>query len=317
MAPRPAIQALAEQQKMLETHKKGLQTQGSTIESQDQTIKALVSIAKAQQTEINWLTRGLQTISTMAGVGAHVASAMGFVRQAEIQNPAQPIPEPPAVPPTQTTEEVEAPEAMANVQTPGLVPGSTNDVAADATTTAYTPGMDIPGPAFKNLVDVTAPVDGTQSPRPLSETKTLTDVRVGDPMNASTAFPLSGPFANQQRTSAKADNGMGTEGERTMAALRLARLRIQAGMTSATSDLAEQATIYKDSGLSLDMIENEIGTLGKVAKAAAKRGQGRPSMVPRTATARSVPSLQGGSVGTTASLSTPGYDDTQDADLFD
>lgn len=302
MAPRPAIRALAEQQKTL-------QVQAGTIQSQDDTIRALVAVARAQQTEINRLANGVRVIASMAGITQHVASAMGFVKRADIQNPAQPVPEPPAGPPTQTTDEAEAPEAMADVQTPGLVGGSTNDVAADATTTAYTPGMDVPGPAFKNLVDVTQPVDGTQNPRPLSETKTLTDVRVGDPMNATTAFPLQGPFSQQQRTSS-----LGTEGERTMASLRLARLRINAGMTNAENDLAEQAVIFKDASMSLDSIEREIGTLNKVVKAAKVKS--RPRMVPRTATARAaVPSMQNGIATTAGNAST--FDDTQDADLFD
>jgi hypothetical protein len=325
MPPRPAIQALAEQQKTLDGQNKRIAAQAGTIESQDQTIKALVAVAKAQQNYINRLANGLYTLSSAAGpnVTQRVASAMGFVRQADIQNPAQPIPEPPAGPPTQTTEEAEAPEAMANVQTPGLVPGSTNSVAAPVVTTTYTPGMDVPGPAFKTLVDVTQPVAGTQNPLPLEQTKTLTDVRVGDPMKPDVAFPMQGPFSQQQRTSAQQgtqllDDGLGTEGERTMASLRLARLRIQAGMSDAESDLAEQGTIFADRTLKLASIENEIGTLEKVmTKAASRQRQAsRPTMVPRTAAARSrVPSFQSGGLSVQAANGSSEVDDA--SDLFD
>lgn len=316
MPPRPAIVALAEQQKTLQSQDKTLRAQASVIDSQDQTIKALVTVAKSQQQELNRLGQGLWTLASMAGVSAHVAKSMGFEKSADIQNPVQPVPEPPAVPPTQTTTEVKTPEAMANVATPGMVPGSTKDVAADATTTAYTPGEDIPGPAFKNLVDVTAPVAGTQGPLPLAMTKTLTDVRVGDPMVSDVAFPLQGPWQNAQRTSALQKESMGTEGERTMAALRLARLRLQAGMTDADSDLTEQATIFKDAGLTFDSIEREIETLTKVVKSAARQ-QARPSMVPRTAKARTAPSMQSGGVPVGGTQRTAAFDDTADADLFD
>lgn len=290
---RPALAALAEQQKV--------------IDEQDKHIAGLVRVAKAQQEQIDRLGRGLQYLSQAAGMDAKVASAM--TRQADVQNPAQPVPEPPAQPATQSTQEAEAPEAMADVNSPGLVPGSTNDVAADATTTAYQPGLDVPGPAFKNLVDVTAPVDGTQTPRPLSEVKTLTDVRVGDPMNPETAFPLRGPFQNAQRTSSKQEVEV-DRSNRTMASLRLARLRIQAGMAEG-GDIELATEIDKTAELSTEAIETEIKTLENVSKAAAKQ-QRNPRLVPRTASQRPAPP----SMQSVASAATP-YDEVSDSDLFD
>lgn len=261
----------------------------------------------ASQTEgLTHLARGLQTLATMAGVEKQVASAM--LKRADVQNPAQPVPEPPAVPATQSTEEVKTPEAFANVQTPGMVPGSTNDVAADATTTVYTPGQDIPGPPFKNLIDVTAPVDGTQGPRPLSEVKTETDVRVGDPMKPDVAFPLRGPWQNAQRTSS-ADRS-----NRTMASLRLAKLHIQAGLSEETDEYVAAAGIEKDASRSVEDIEREIGLLGQVHKAAAKRTQPPTSLVPRTASGvqRTVPSMQNAPIQRGASVEL----DDDASDLF-
>lgn len=274
---RPVLAALAEQQAQIE----GLRRQAAN-----------------QATGIEHLSRGLQALATMAGREKQVAAAM--LKRADVQNPAQPVPEPPAVPATQSTEEVKTPEAMANVQTPGLVPGSTNDVAADAVTTVYTPGQDIPGPAFKNLVDVTAPVDGTQGPRPLSEVKTETDVRAGDPMKPDVAFPLRGPWQNAQRTSsADADRS-----NRTMASLRLAKLHIAAGLTEEADDFVAAAAIEKDSSRSTEAIEKEIGLLGQVHKAAARRTQPNPSLVPRTASGvqRTTPSMQNAPIQRGASL---------------
>jgi hypothetical protein len=293
---RPAIEALAEQQREI-----------AVLREENQRLAArlggMVRVAEVQQEQINRFGMGLRHLSQLAGVEGKVVTAM--TKQADVQNPAQPIPEPPAVPPTQTTQEAEAPEAQANVQTPGLVPGSTQDVAADATTTAYTPGMDIPGPAFKNLVDVTAPVAGTQGPLPLSQVKTETDVRVGDAMTPDAAFPLQGPFANAQRTSKKRDQDGEGGGNRTMAAIRLARLRIEAGIAEPGGDLELAATIEKDASVSTQAIQNEIATLTQVRTASKGRnndGNRNQRLVPRMANQRQAgPSMASGGIQATAS----------------
>lgn len=283
---RPALAALADQQQI--------------IDRQGQQIEAL-------RNQVKVLTAGLQSLAGLAGAEAHVASAMQ--KQADVMNPAQPIPDPPSSPPTQTTQEVKTPEAFANPETPGLIPGSTNDVAADAVSTVFTPGMDVPAPAFKNLVDVTSPIQGTEGPRPLSEVKTLTDVRVGDPMRPEVAFPLQGPFANRPTTGSL----------RTMASIRLARLRLQAGIAQG-DDLAVAAEIEKDASLSDEALEREISTLNNVVTASRQEPrQVARNLVPKAASAqgvgRTVPSLQPGqSLQATAAA---GDDDTRDADLFD
>jgi hypothetical protein len=266
---RPALAALAEQQQLIEN----LRRQAHILN------KASVK----QEGQITSLARGLQTLAALAGVDRHVAAAMLGRKVADIQNPAQPVPEPPAQPSPQGTEDAKTPEAFADVTAPGLAPGTTNDVAADATTTAYTPGMDIGAPAFKNLIDVTAPVEGTQNPRPLEETKTLTDVRVGNPMNPQVAFPLRGDFANAQRTSSA----------RTYACLRLARLQIAAGLVEGQTDIEIATGLEKNAELSLNSIEAEIGTLERVRTAARRQGSAASRrLVPRTAAQRSAPSLQ-------------------------
>jgi hypothetical protein len=301
---RPAIQALAEQQKVIDQ----LRAANQSLEAR---LGALTHVAEVQQEQINRFGMGLRHLSQLAGVEGKVVTAM--TKKADVQNPSQPVPEPPAQPATQSTQEAEAPEAQGNVQTPGLVPGSTQDVAADATTTAYTPGEDIPGPAFKNLIDVTAPVEGTQGPLPLSQVKTETDVRVGDPMVATTAFPLQGPFANAQRTSSK--TAAADASNRTMASIRLARLRIEAGIAEPGEDLALAATIEKDASISNAAIEGEIATLTKVrtARKSAPVGSARnPRLVPRTANQNGRPSFQGGGLQAVA-----GNADVSDAeDIF-
>ena len=276
---RPALQALAEQQKL--------------IDEQRTVISHLLHRDQVHSSQIQRLAAGLQTLASHGGaeVEGRVKVAM-IQKRADEQNPAQPIPEPAPEPPSASTVETKTPEAFADVTAPGMVPGSNNDVAADAVSTAYTPGQDIPSPGVNHLVDVTRPIDGTQGPRPLSETKTEVDVRTGNPMNPQVAYPVGGPFANAQRTGSL--EGDGGERERVFAAQRLARLRIASGIADG-DDLVQAQAIVANASMSIQQIKTEIETLTQVSKAAARRPatqpqQARPGLVPRSASVqRTVP----------------------------
>jgi hypothetical protein len=275
---RPALAALAEQQKLIESLKSELAFERN----------ARKATADLQQRAISQLSRGLEFIAKAAGIENQTRTAI--FKRADEQNPAEPVPDPAPEPsPTGGTVQAETPEAKADVRTPGLVPGTNNDTAADAVTTAYTPGQDIPDSALHMLDDVTRPIEGTQGPRPLSETKTLVDVRVGDPMKAQVAFPIGGPFANAQRTSSVAEDPT----ERTYASLRLARLRMNAGMAESDDEILESQSISKDASLSTEAIQREIQTLEKVTAAQNRRvdDDAPRNLVPRSAAVRTVPQL--------------------------
>jgi hypothetical protein len=259
---RPALAALAEQQKLIDK---------------------LVESDRRKTAAIAQLSRGLEAVAKLTGNDVQVRTAI--FKRADEQNPAQPVPSPAPEPATQSTQEAESPEAHADVTAPGLVPGTNNDTAADAVSTAYTPGQDIPDTALHQLVDVTRPIDGTQNPRPLSETKTLVDVRVGDPMKAQVAFPVNGPFAQSQRTSSVDGN------DRAIASLRLARLRIEAGMSDNDDEVLEMTAIAKDASLSDDSIAREIATIERFSKAAKRSDDAPRNLVPRSASVRTVPQL--------------------------
>lgn len=325
---RPALAALQEQQSTISE----MRRTASQITAQNrQAFDSLRRVAVDQgqviaqlRAQNRQLALGLRAIARMAGVEKQVAQAM--FHTADVQNPAQPVPEPPSEPPVQTTQEAETPEAMADVQTPGMVGGSTQDVAADATSTVYTPGMDLPGPAVKNLIDVTRPVDGTQGPQPLSDVRTETDVRVGNPMNPEVAFPLRGEFQQGQSLRGAASKTAAADASsRTMASLRLARLRIATGTAESDNDIEVATTIERDASLSTEAIEREITTLESVTKAAAK-APARPEqrrLVPRSAggasgVQRTVPSMQATASAAQGRFSTTTTDvEVQDADLFD
>jgi hypothetical protein len=281
MAMRPALAAVLEQQKMLD------QTQQALRESQ-QVIAALFKADQRKTAQIAQLTRGLAAVARLTGTDTQVRTAI--FKRADEQNPAQPVPSPAPEAPYATTADAETPEAHADVRAPGLVPGTNNDTAADATTTTYTPGLDLDSPALNNLIDVTRPVDGTQGPRPLGETKTLVDVRVGDPMNSQVAFPVNGPYANAQRTSSVQDSGL-----RSVAALKLARLRISLGMAESDDDLVLMESIVRDASLSEDMIQREITSLEKasagVQARTAAQVEAPRNLVPRSAAVRTMPAM--------------------------
>jgi hypothetical protein len=309
---RPALAALAEQQQIIANQHERIRRQATRLAQHEQVFARQREQILAQAAENAQLRRGLEFLASGLGVTGQLHTAMR--RTADEQNPSQPVPEPPAEPPVQTTQDVKTPEAFADVQAPGLVPGSTNDVAADTTSTVYTPGNDIDAPALKNLVDPTAPVDGTQNPRPLNEVRTLTDIRVGDPMNPQPAFPLRGEFATPPRMGAKE-----AASNRTMAALRLARLRLEAGTAQGSSDFEVAAGIEKDAAMTTAAIEAEIGTLEGVRKAAAKQPQRPAGLVPRAASQqRAVPSMQAvAGVGLINAGVAATDDDIADADLFE
>lgn len=265
------------------------------VAEQQSLINSLRQTVAAQGLVIDYICRVAGISDQAAGIHAEAMK-----HTADIENPAQPVPNPPAQPAAETTEQAVTPEAYDNPQAPGQTPGSVQHLPADATGTPMDPGTTLPTAPYGNLTDVTAPVAGTQSGEvPLEQTRTEVDVRVGDPMNPQVAYPWT---IEQQQ--AQASN-------RTMAALRLARLQIQSGIEQG-DDLAVCAKIEADSKMTIEAMETQIQTLAGVMRAQSSRGSRPANVVPRpTAPARTTPSLvQAPSLSTEASLGSP--DDAED-----
>lgn len=249
----------------------------AAVAAQQQQINILGQQNDLLRSEIIVLKSQLHHVAEMSGLTEHMASIRSTAMQhlADMNNPAQPIQDPPSEAAVMTTEEALAPDARDNVMNPGMTPGSVDNLGADYHDTPYNPGM-VPGDdtqAFNNLVNVQAPVAGTETQRPLSETKTEIDVRVGDPTNPQVAFPLTPAFS----------------AKRPMASIRLARLQIEAGIASG-DDLSLGEHIAS-SDLSDEAIEAQIATLSQV-RVAAKRTQRPAGVVPRSSgVARTTPSL--------------------------
>lgn len=267
----------------------------AAVQAQQEQINVLAQQNEMLRAEVIVLKSQLHHMADVAGLGEHMASIRTTAMQslADINNPAQPVPAPPSEGAFETTEQALESATHDNVQTPGQTPGSVDNLGAAGHDTPYTPGTSLETPAFNELQNVEAPVAGTETQRPLNETKIETDVRVGDPMNLQQAFPLTPAFS----------------AKRTMASIRLARLQIEAGIASG-DDLSLGEHIAA-SDTTDEAIDAQINTLSQVRVAASKQ---RPAgVVPRAAgVARTTPSLTSEASLTTEAATESG----EDEDLF-
>lgn len=193
-------------------------------------------------------------------------------RRADVENPAQPVPEPAASAPSQSTADTRAADTTTEVTTPG---SAMTDVAPDATTEVTTPGAALTDVAPDATTEVTSPVSGSETPS-YDDMVTKIDPVAGTPADNSPAFSQDNSWVqsslSQQITA------------RNFATIRLARLRIQAGLAEGDDlVLAQQIMASK---MSDEALRTEISTLASVAQRQAAQ---RPAR--RTTAARNVPSL--------------------------
>jgi rubrerythrin len=294
--------------------------------------KTAAAVAQAQARHIaaltadnEVLTAQLAFLARAAGADQHLAAIRAQVmqRHADVLNPASPVPDPPEAPATETTEQALNPETMDDPSRPGTTPGSVGGVPAAQTTTAITPGVEIQTPPATNLIDVTAPVQGTNPSQdggvPLEQRRIETDVRIDpDPLKAhgpgiggqgdnGAAFPwLLGQGQGGQQKAASLQDQAAT---RTFASIRLAKLRVTAGLAQG-DELAVAASIERDAALPDALIEHEIRTLSAVAPR-----QPAPRPQQRTAT-RSAPSLASVGAAHYASAASASLGGSDDSDLF-
>ena len=277
MAPRPLMAATAAQQKQLD----------------------------AQQAQIDFLAR-------LAGVQTQVAEVRtaALRRTADANNPADPIPDPPSQGATESSDQTRTPAYRDDPSVPGMS-GANAGVPAAVTDVPMTPGASLPTSPFVQLVDVSAPVAGTEGTTGAPEfgqqagqdaiTRIEPDVRalgigeMGDQMNPEVAFPWT-ISPNMSNVGAPADGEMAQgSGARMAACLRLAKARISAGLEPAGDEFGLAARIEVDAAMTGTRIMTELDTLARVARAAgAGAGAGRRDLVPRRASAAprpSVPSL--------------------------
>lgn len=262
--PRPLMTAVAAQQVMLDQ-----------IRANQEQILRTQAIQRDQ----------IHMIARLAGITPEIA------KLADVANPAQPVPDPGEQAATETTEQAVTPHTHDDVRSPGQTGGSTDGVPAQSTDVAINPGASIPTQPFNHLIDVTTPTSGTNTGEvPLNETRIETDVRAMDPMQPEVAFPWT-ISPNQSNSAPPKDGEMAAKSAaRFPASMRLARLRIQAGL-AAGEDITVAAAI-EASSMPDAFIEHEIRTLASVTKAAAQAPRPMASVAPRVASnMRSAPSM--------------------------
>lgn len=301
--------------------------------------KTAAALAQAQARRIAELSARnavleakLSFLASVAGVGQEFSAIETEImrRHADMLNPASPVPDPPQAPAPESTEQALMPASQDNASRPGTSPGANAHVPAAQTTTAITPGVEMQTPPATQLIDVTAPIQGTNPSQdggvPIEQRRIETDVRIDpDPLKAhgpgiggqgdnGAAFPWllnagspaqQGGQPGQQRAASRSEE---ESTRRTFASIRLAKMRITAGVVQG-DELAVATHIERDAGLSTAMIEHEISVLGSVPQRRAEPQ--RP--VQRTA-ARQAPSLA--SVGA-SSMYAPAVDYGDDgSDIF-
>lgn len=227
----------------------------------------------------------LEHIAALAGIqeehDAIRVEAERLFTEADINNPASPVPDPPSEEAYQSTEEALEPDTYDDPQNLGISPGSTEGVPADQVDTPLRPGVTMPTAPVNDLHDVTAPVVGTETQVPLEQTRIETEVRVGDPDNPQRAFPWT---ITSSRGEQEDDSAL-----RAIASIRLAELQIEAGLEE--GDKYEVAGQIQASARSTEQISHEIDTLTRVAKTSKKRTL---DSVPKISSdARHSPSLSG------------------------
>jgi hypothetical protein len=256
------------------------------LQSQQRTLEAMASHIKGQNTKISALQQVVAWVGKVAGIESQVVSGL---KLADVENPAQPVPSGGSEPPSVTTEEARQPDAKADILTPGGVPG--NDTAADATTSVDSVGGTILNtPLNLNEQDVTKAVadPAIQSPPTGEDAHQPIDIHSRDVINTPQMFPWT-------LTSKQVH-------ERTMASLRLAKLRIAANLTSERDFLTLGDKIAKDSSLTGRDIDKETITLSAVVKSATVNQpqvrQASRSTVPQAPRSiRTAPSMQSAPTG--------------------
>lgn len=253
------------------------------VKAQQATIGKMAKRLASQDDIIENLVRTVRYIGKVADIEHEVTAGLGKI--ADDQNPAQPVPSPGGEAPAVTTEEARKPDTTTDVMTPG---GASSNTAPGATTSVDSVGGEIlPPDRSPNKEDVTAPVSdpAIESPPTGQDAHAPVDVHFKDKIETKDMFPWTLSAKEVQ--------------ERTIASIRLARLRL-AAKTADGNDLDIAESIVHDAKVSNRDIANEIQTLTKVVQASRNAAP-----QPRTAAARGLvpqgsgqgqrraPSLQG------------------------
>lgn len=237
----------------------------------------LLRVVQAQGQQITKLTNFVQNvavphIASMRKAQQTIArSAAPLKRRSDINNPAQPIPDPPAQAAPFSTEETEAPDATTTPEEIGGVSGVDSGLTPDATTDPTVVGAaPITDVAPDAVIDVQAPTAGTDEVDPdgarwdTDPNATPASTEVFEPVN----LPKAPTVSSASDSSA-----------RHFAAQRLAKLRVDTEQVPKGTDPIALGASIDRSTLSNEMIQHEIDVLSGIARknANAQRPVPRPT----------------------------------------
>ena len=243
----------------------------AAIVEQQKTIEGLNERLAMSESNNRLLRDAVATIAVAAGLGKHAKFA-GIVRAAGLKvadaekNDGDSIGGTPAT----TTEQAKTPDATDNVESEGAAPAAANTGVTPEGVTDVNNSDVVANPAvLDNLQSATAPVSGTDAIDPAgASSETGTSVTVGTPSSE----PFDKPEDSGWKSAAQ-------EQERFIASLRLARLRIAAGLAQG-EDLSIAQTISA-SKTPLGEITAQVEALSSVA---SKQATPAPRhLVPRAA----------------------------------
>lgn len=252
-----------------------------------------------QAAQIKDLTTGLATLAVAAGVGAHprfasIVRSAGLTVKADADtNEGDSIGAAPAT----STEEAKKPDATDDVESIGAAPAAANTgVTPEGVTDVNNSDVVSNPPVLDNLQSVTTPVSGTDAVSPAASDQGANRVTVGTP-------DMSVPDTGNGWKSSAAQH-VQAERERFTASVRLARLRVSAGIDQG-EDLALGQAIA-DSSSSTAEINAQVEALASVAQ--RQQGQEPPRhLVPRAAARQGVaPTRQQPSMQAIAAATTEG-----------
>lgn len=270
--------------------------QQRTIDQQGSTNQAQSLALKAQAVKLDHQGQAISRIAELAGIDlSSIAQAenvklSALIKSADAKNPAQPVSEPGATSPVETSGESLSPGSNGSGVSENHGSGTVTDVTsiggiidgtgADTTVSPTDVGGIIDDGLDLTNDSTTSPVAGTTDGA--GDTTTDGDVTAIDEVRGEVLFPIESKLVDPQA--------------RVFASLALARKRISAGIEAGDDLSVGQKIAVSD--MTNEAIAAESATLDAVASNASPTQPAPRSLVPRSAS-RGIPSISTTNVSST------------------
>jgi hypothetical protein len=274
-----------------------------------------LSPVKGQDSQGAAMRPDLASFNTQAGIIEQQRRVIAGLqrRLSDTDNPGDPVAEPSSAPASQgaSNEDVLLADAKTEVTTPGgVIPAPTPLATTDPTipgAAADTGTLLVSNDAPTVNTEVTTPVGNAGSQPPLEQTKTEIQPNTGGEATTPNFLGEGGAGTDWANKAAKIVEATQAH---TFASIRLARLRIAAGLVQG-DDLQVAGRIAAE--MELAAIRSEIGTLAAVSKAASRMST---TLSPQRTATRTMPSLVSAASPVQTLGSRPSMNPSDDEFLF-